>query len=101
MKNDQLLDPGKLRHRLDILEMHETPDGCGGTTVSWVSVGQTWAAIQTHRNLVRVEAQQKTEVASQQIVIRFRGDIRPGWRLQSSTQTYQVVTVHSPDEMQR
>ncbi len=40
-----MIQPGRLKTPLDVQARTETPDGMGGVSVSWASVGTAWAEL--------------------------------------------------------
>ncbi len=95
------LDAGRLNQQLGLEQRVETPDGSGGTTVSFVEVAKVWALLEPVAAAMRNLAQQSTETVTHRISIRYRDDIASGWRFTKGTRTFRIITVHDPDETGR
>jgi len=94
-------DPGALTHRLTLERRNESPDGCGGTDVTWSAVASIWGVVKPHRAIAFDRADQTDEELTHTITCRFRNDVASGWRLTMDERTFDVVTVHDPDERRR
>ncbi len=101
MKKQIFLDPGRLNHRVQLQSIVETSDGCGGVNVSWTPVADVWANIQPHRTRSEQLAQQQFETLTHKITIRFRPDVKSGWRVQFGPRLFAITTLHDPDERGR
>ena len=98
---EQNYDPGALRHRLMLQQTVETSDGCGGLTTTWQDVGFVWAAIQSIDPRTSITSQQTQETTRSQIVIRFRDDVASGWRFAIGDRSFEITTLHDPNEQRR
>lgn len=94
-------DPGALNHLFQLEQIVETPDGCGGTDVSWLTVSQVWGRLIPRRVRTSEIAQQQTEHLLHDVVLRFREDIKSGWQLRMDERVFKIDTVHDPDERRR
>ena len=94
-------DPGRLNHRMQLERIVETPDGCGGTAISWVPLATVWAAVSPRRTVQTTEAQQRIERVLHDITVRFRADLGSDCRLRMGSRTFEIDTVHDPDESRR
>lgn len=94
-------DAGDLSHRFILEAREEEPDGFGGHFTAFRSRGAVWGAPRPLRPRESVRAAQVDEVVDHAITVRFRADIRPGWRLRRGARTFDVVALHDPDERRR
>jgi len=72
------LRAGFLRHRVDVQEQTDTPDGMGGFTTSWASVsgmGSVPAAIWPLSSKEQLDAMKLESVITNKIRIRYRSGI--------------------------
>ncbi len=97
----RFLDPGALNHRLILQSSLEEPDGCGGLTTTWQAVGSVWGAIEPINPTSGVVAQQQHETAHANIIIRFRSDVKNGWRFVLGARVFDITNAHDPDERRR
>jgi SPP1 family predicted phage head-tail adaptor len=99
--NMTFLDAGQLTARLDLESDVETPDGQGGVTVSHAVESSHWARVEPvaaeHAELGHVERQSVTH----RIWVRHAGGIVVGKRFRKGSRTFDILTVHDPDETGR
>lgn len=83
---------GPMRHRCRIYKPHREQNRSGGSTETWVEVGEVWAEVTTPTGRVSPVAEQLQAVISAEIRIRPRSDIVAGWRLteKRTGMTYKV-----------
>ena len=93
-------DPGALNSRFVLEQRVEAPDGCGGTDVMWTPVANLWGEIWPYRAIAFDRADQSDEELTHTITCRYRTDIASGWRLTMDERTFNIITVHDPDELQ-
>ena len=91
-------DPGRLRHRIVLEQPTRAPDGCGGSTLSYVPVAMVWAAIDAKAVLRPLVADQLDERQRHAILIRHRDDVASGWQVLFGDRTLAVEHVRDPDE---
>lgn len=94
-------DAGDLTHRFILEARGEEPDGFGGHFTTFVPKGAVWGAPRAVRGRESLRAAQIDEVVDHAVTVRFRPDIRPGWRLRRGARTFDVVALHDPDERRR
>ena len=95
------LDPGLFRHRVDLENQVQTPDGCGGFNAEWQLVSRLWAAIEPLSSAQRSQIETLDTLVSYQITIRWRGDCLAQMRFMSSGREFLITSVRDPDETKR
>ncbi len=75
-------DPiGLLRKRVSLEAPAASADTGGGAALAFVAQAQIWAEIRAASARERTEADALTSFVTHHARIRFRNDVRPGWRL--------------------
>lgn len=95
------LTPGVFRVELVLEQAHQTPDGAGGFSESWVEIAPIFARVEPASAKDRFGAHQTLEEITHQITIRHRADVASGMRLRRGARLFSIVTVHDPDETGR
>lgn len=93
---------GTLRHHVTIKENRVTQDSTTGEMVSsWVQVCRPWAQIvpMSARDYLAANAAQ-SEMRGR-IVIRWRGDVEAGMRVEYRGKYYQIIGVMEDDKSMR
>lgn len=96
-----MTDIGELRHRLELQAPDETPDGLGGITRGWTSLGQVWAAIETVSANDRVSADKRLGLITHRITIRRRSEITSTHRFVLGERVFVILAVRDADERGR
>ena len=94
-------DAGDLSHRFILEAREEEPDGFGGRLTTLAPKGAIWGSPRTLRGRESTRAAQLDEVVDHAVTVRFRADIRPGWRLRRGARSFDVIAVYDPDERRR
>lgn len=92
---------GELRHRLELQAPDETPDGLGGVTRGWESLGYVWAAIEPASANDRVVADKRLGLISHRIVIHRRSEITSTHRFVLGQRSFVILAVRDADERGR
>jgi SPP1 family predicted phage head-tail adaptor len=90
-------DPGEFRHRVELQEPVETPDGAGGVSRSHATVATLWAAVTPLSPRERVEAANLGANVTHRIVIRSGRIVTTRHRLREGTRIFRVVAWRDPD----
>jgi len=90
-----------MRHRLALEEAAATPDGAGGSLVSWAPVAEVWAAIRPRLGAEGVEADGLMARATHEITIRFRPSVTPRQRFRLGTRIFDITSVIDAEEAHR
>lgn len=97
----EFIDPGSLRHEVAVEAATLIPDGAGGHSQNWAEIATLFARIEPVGAQVRYGADQTLETITHRITLRFRADITSGMRLRKSSRSFEILTVHDPDETGR
>ena len=91
-------DPGRLRLRLTIETATVTPDGAGGSTLSWSSVATVPADMIPVRSDEREVGEGLADLTLQRVVIRKRGDVSAGDRFRLGERLFRIRSISDPEE---
>jgi SPP1 family predicted phage head-tail adaptor len=94
------MNAGKLRHRVTIQRKTVTRDTQGGNVVTWTDVATVWADVQPVGGSERYGAGQALSDSTYTIVMRYREDVIPAWRMTQARRTFDVQVV-VPDRKNR
>lgn len=98
------MNPGKLKHRITILQSEEKSDGAGGyidnwkTGEGWSEVLTTWADIRMARAREVERAQQRQAEVSHIITMRYRPNIRRSHIIKFKGRRFDIDYVINIDE---
>ena len=95
------IDPGLLRTELAIEASTPQADGLGGHQEIWTEVATVFARIEPAETRSLFGAGQSLETVTHRVTIRHREGVASGMRFTKSGRTFDIVTVHDPDETQR
>lgn len=85
------LAAGRLRHRVTLQSPDITQDsGMGALSTSWFDEAEVWAAVEpvSVKDFIAAAATQSQVTA--RIVIRYRSDIQPDWRVVHGSRVYTI-----------
>lgn len=88
---------GDLRTRLTLEAPSRASDGGGGSSVSWTTVAEVWAAVRPTAGGEDYALDRVAGRISHEIVIRHRTDMRPEMRFKSGTRVFDIRAVFDPD----
>lgn len=94
------ISAGTLRHSISIERATKTPDGAGGTTVTWASIGTVQALVKPVSGSERVFAQRIEANTSHLIYTRWR-DILPSDRVNFNGRVMQIRAIINMEELDR
>ncbi|MEP9397195.1 phage head closure protein [Mesorhizobium sp. KR2-14] len=97
----QFIDPGRLSTELALEACTPTPDGLGGHEQVWSEVASVFAMIEPVSAQVVFGAGQMLETVTHRITIRWREGVASGMRLTKPSRSFDILTVHDPDESGR
>lgn len=95
------IDPGALRTELALEKNMPVADGLGGYTESWSELATVFARIEPVSARSLFGAGQTVETTTHRITIRARSGVASGMRFTKGGRSFEVVTVHDPDETGR
>lgn len=93
MTNRAMTDPGSLNRRLTLETPVETPDGAGGSIVTFGAVATLWAEVMPLQAGSTVRADARGADVSHRIVIRAGTDVSPRHRFRDGPAIYDVIAV--------
>jgi SPP1 family predicted phage head-tail adaptor len=91
-------DPGRLRLRLTLERATATPDGAGGSTLSWSAVATVPADVAPIGADGRVVGEGLADVTQHKIVIRRRTDVSTGDRFRLGDRLFRIRSLTDPQE---
>jgi SPP1 family predicted phage head-tail adaptor len=95
------IDPGQLRHEMQLETQIRTADGSGGFTESWQAVATVFAHIEPVSAAQSFIGAQDREAVTHRITMRHRTNVKSGMRLAKGGRHFRLVTVRDPDETGR
>jgi SPP1 family predicted phage head-tail adaptor len=99
--NSPMLQAGKLRNRISIVQNENAQDTAGGTTVNnWTPVATVWASIEALSGVEKFAAHEFVSQASHSVVIRYNPEltITSAMQIVFGSRQFQIETVLNPDE---
>lgn len=97
MSSWPMLDPGKMIHRVRILQQTTVTD-ISGTAAAWMPFIDTWAQIDPVRGIDVLKAGQDTTQLYSTVKIRWQTGILPNMRLQTLNGSFIIQAVENPGE---
>ena len=91
------IDPGRMIHRVTLLQQTAGTDA-SGAIVRWTPFVTTWAAIDPVRGTDVIKAGQDTTQLYLTITIRWQSGVLPSMRVQGNNGTYIVQAIENPGE---
>lgn len=93
-----MLDAGKLRHRLTILELSQEQDSdTGEMDETWTELATVWGSFEPYSTKDYIAAASTQEQTSARAVIRYRSDIEASMRILFRGKTYEIKGPPLPD----
>ena len=94
-----MVDAGKLRHRLILLESESEQDSdTGEMTQTWVELATVWGAFEPYSTKERLAAASVQDETSVRAIIRYRDDVRAEMRISFRQKLYEIVGPPLPDQ---
>ncbi|MBX9874523.1 MAG: phage head closure protein [Beijerinckiaceae bacterium] len=88
---------GALRRRLLLEAAVTTPDGLGGTTQVYETVGAVWAQLEWIAGGERWRRGRPEQVATHRVTLRWRAGVDAGQRLRDGDRLFDIRAVADPD----
>lgn len=86
-----MLDAGKLRHRLTILELEAEQDSTTGEMEeSWTVLDTVWGAFEPYSTKDKIAAASVNSQTMARAIIRYRDDIIPNMRISFRNKLYEI-----------
>jgi SPP1 family predicted phage head-tail adaptor len=94
-----MLDAGKLRHRIAILQPDSEQDSdTGELETIWTELCKVWAGWEPYSTKDFIAAGTIQNQTSCRAIIRYRTDITPGMRVSFRSKLYEIVGPPLPDK---
>lgn len=91
------VDPGELRHRLVLEVPVETPDGAGGVTRGYATVGVVWAKLTPIAARDDLVAAGAGATVTHSMLVRARTDLTTRHRLRDGARVFRIVALRDAD----
>lgn len=95
------LTAGKLRHTIDIEREQSTPDGAGGSLITWETVATVRAFIKPMSGGERLQSMRLEATVTHRIFIRYRSDILTSDRIVYDGRPMQIRALINIEERNR
>ena len=95
------MNPGKLRHRLQIEKKVVARDSYGAETITWTDVDTVWGSVEPISGREYFLAQQVQSEVTHRVTIRYYAGMNPGWRIKFGTRIFDVLSVINTEERNR
>lgn len=82
---------GDLDRQIILQYKTRVTDGMGGFTDTYVTAATVWAKITTLRSDEAVQAMATTATVVHNITIRYRTDVRSGWRVKYGSRYFAII----------
>jgi SPP1 family predicted phage head-tail adaptor len=76
-----------------------TPNGQGGFTTTWSTVATIWARLLPTSAKEARQSEKETMTVSHTVTIRYRGDVKPSWRIKFKNRYFAIVGITNPEEV--
>jgi len=101
MAEDGKASIGRLRRRLILEAPAGTPDGLGGTTQAFETVGAFWAQMEWLSGSETWRQGRPEQFGTWRVTLRWRSDLDAGKRLRDGGRIFDIRTVADPDGSRR
>ncbi len=92
---------GALSRRVTLERPDRTPDAGGGASTVWTPVATVWARVSSEPRRDREVADDLAARVEHTVVVRWRSDVEPGWRVLSGGRTLRVQALADRDQAKR
>ncbi len=92
---------GSLRHRVLIQRPQAVQSASGEVTDGWATVASTYASVRPITGRERLTADQVQADVTHTIMMRYRGDFDPTYRVSFRGRTFHIESVINRDERNR
>lgn len=89
---------GELNKRLVIEDLATTPDGAGGSDVSWIEFASVWAKVRPRYGSEKLFADAITSTTTHIITIRYLTGLRPRMRFVEGGREFDILSIVNVDE---
>jgi SPP1 family predicted phage head-tail adaptor len=92
---------GRMRQRVTLQSLTETPDSYGQRIQTWTTVGTYWAYLKAISGAEMVNGQQIKANVTHFVQMRYVGSVTPSMRILLGTRVINLVWVNNIDERNR
>lgn len=97
-KNGRLL-AGKLRHRIDLVQVSNAQDSTGGFDLSAdVVFANVWASVEALSGSEALVLESQASMVSHQVIIRYMPGVNSSLQVWFQGRQFQITSVQNPDE---
>lgn len=89
---------GDLTKRVTIQYPAKVSDSMGGFTTTWTTAAEIYAAVWPVSASEAIQAQGATMTITHRIRIRYRAQIKAGWRLKLGSRYFNIVSIIDQNE---
>jgi len=90
---------GKFRHRVVIQHLTEGTNPMGDIVQTWTEFATAWASVEPLTGREYLSAQRVSSETSGRIRMRYRPGVLSTMRVLFGSQTYQILSVINPEEL--
>ena len=95
--NNPVLQVGKMRHRISLLQPSDVQDELGGTSLSgWPVFAEVWASIEAVNGNEKFAAGEYVSTSTHRIVIRYQAGITSNFQVLFGARKFQITNVSNP-----
>ena len=96
------MNPGRLRHLVNIQKQVETQNAYGEPEVTWSNIAEkVWCQIEPLRGREYFAAKQINADIEARVIMRYRNDVTAKMRLMHGTNEYYIYSIINVDERDR
>lgn len=92
------VQPGKLRHRVKVLDQVQKPNSYGEPVPDPVVIAERWASVEPVSEREAIRAQQVFAEVTHLIGMRYLAGLRPKMQLQFGARTFELGPALNPGE---
>lgn len=97
-----MIDPGKMRHRIEFEEYIGEPDGYGDPQLliddNWGCVATVWAAINPISGREFYAAEQSQSEVTHKVICRYRAGLRNDMRIKYGDRVFKILSIINWEE---
>ena len=95
------MNPGRLNRRIILQRQDVSRDVVGQAKPVWTDVATVWAAVLPLRGREYFESARVNSEITVRVVIRYRADVKPSWRVKHGADAYDIIEIINPADGKR
>jgi len=95
------MNPGRLNRRVTLQQQTVERDTVGQAKPVWTDVVTVWAAVLPLRGREYFESAKVNSEITVRVVIRYRADVKPSWRVKHGADAYDIIEIINPADGKR